>query len=167
MVAQNERQNKLSNQASHSTSTIKRERARPNSSTLGAAPNDSDEGPLIIKGIRPSNLKSIIKVPRPSAQPIETRHVDIQAASSPRTNRRNMLATELTESLRRHLLWERQQKTSTANAVLKRRHTSHDVANLKQFPEKPCLKKSEDANAISWNQYFNKDAFDGYHSRGW
>ncbi|KAF4469736.1 hypothetical protein FALBO_3357, partial [Fusarium albosuccineum] len=57
------------------------------------------------------------------------------------------LATELTESLRRHLLWERQQKSSTANAVLKRRHTSHDVANLKQYPEKPCMKKSEDIHA--------------------
>ncbi|KAJ4150194.1 hypothetical protein LMH87_010956 [Akanthomyces muscarius] len=167
MVAQNERQKNLSNQASHSASAIERSRAGPHGSALGASPNDSDEGPLMMKGMRPSNLKPIIEVPRSSAQPIETRHVDIQAAFSPRTTRRNMLATELTESLRRHLLWERQQKTSTANAVLKRRHTSHDVANLKQFPEKPCLKKSEDANASSWNQYFNKDAFDGYHSKGW
>ncbi|OAA65082.1 hypothetical protein LEL_10529 [Akanthomyces lecanii RCEF 1005] len=150
MVAQNERQKNLSNQASHS-----------------ASPNDSDEGPLMMKGIRPSNLKPIIEVPRSSAQPTETRRVDTQAAFSPRTTRRNMLATELTESLRRHLLWERQQKTSTANAVLKRRHTSHDVANLKQFPEKPCLKKGEHANAVYWNQYFDKDAFDGYHSKGW
>ncbi len=54
----------------------------------------------------------------------------------PRTTRRNMLSTELTESLRRHLLWERSQKSSTANAVLKRRHTSHDVANLRQYPER-------------------------------
>jgi hypothetical protein len=36
-------------------------------------------------------------------------------AHSPRTTRRNMLATELTESLRRHLLWERQQKSATAS----------------------------------------------------
>ena len=79
-----------------------------------------------------------------------------------------MLATELTESLRRHLLWERQQKTSTANAVLKRRHTSHDVANLKQYPEKVCMKKGqEEPNASSWNQYFNRDAFGGYHAQGW
>ena len=79
-----------------------------------------------------------------------------------------MLATELTESLRRHLLWERQQKTSTANAVLKRRHTSHNVANLKQYPERPCMKKSsEEPNASSWNQYFNRDAFGGYHTQGW
>jgi hypothetical protein len=45
-----------------------------------------------------------------------------------------MLATELTESLRRHLLWERQQKSATANAFLKRRHTAHDVKNLQEYP---------------------------------
>ncbi|OBS15931.1 hypothetical protein FPOA_13342 [Fusarium poae] len=94
-------------------------------------------------------------------------HLQPPAALSLRTTRRNMLATELPESLRRHLLWERQQKSSTANAVLKRRHTSHDVANLKQFPEKPCMKQSEDVNASSWNQYFSKEASDGYHGKGW
>ncbi|OAA70282.1 hypothetical protein ISF_02256 [Cordyceps fumosorosea ARSEF 2679] len=169
MLAQNERQKNLGNQASQSASAIMRRRVGPSAPTLGASPNDSDEGPLMMKGMRPSNLKPIIEVPRSSAQPIvaPTNYVHAQAALSPRTTRRNMLATELTESLRRHLLWERQQKTSTANAVLKRRHTSHDVANLKQYPEKPCLKQSEDANASSWNQYFNKDTFDGYHSKGW
>uniref|UniRef100_A0A8H7K6H8 DUF3295 domain-containing protein n=1 Tax=Bionectria ochroleuca TaxID=29856 RepID=A0A8H7K6H8_BIOOC len=78
-----------------------------------------------------------------------------------------MLATELTESLCRHLLWERSQKSSTANAVLKRRHTSHDVANLKQFPEKSCMKKTEDVNASSLNQWFIEEASSEYHSRGW
>lgn len=169
MLAQNERQKHLSNQASHSASAILRSRAGPSAPTLAASPNDSDEGPLMMKGMRPSNLKPIIEVPRSSAQPIAapTNYVHAQVALSARTTRRNMLSTELTESLRRHLLWERQQKTSTANAVLKRRHTSQDVANLRQFPEKPCMKQSEDANASSWNQYFNKDTFDGYHSKGW
>jgi hypothetical protein len=104
-----------------------------------------------------------------SAKPIAAipNQVHAQAALSPRTTRRNMLATELTESLRRHLLWERQQKSSTANAVLKRRHTSHDVANLKQYPEKVCMKTSEDDDANSWNQYFAKEQFNGYHSKGW
>ncbi|KAJ2973138.1 hypothetical protein NQ176_g6775 [Zarea fungicola] len=170
MVAQNERQKALSNQASHSASAIMRSRAGPSvGPVMGASPNDSDEGQLMMKGMRPSNLKPIIEVPRSVAQaiPAAPNYVHAPAALSPRTTRRNMLATELTESLRRHLLWERQQKTSTANAVLKRRNTSHDVANLKQFPDKPCLKQSEDANASSWNQYFNRDAFDGYHSKGW
>ncbi|KAK3181733.1 hypothetical protein K4F52_006949 [Lecanicillium sp. MT-2017a] len=172
MLAQDNRAKSLGNPASQSTSAIPRSRPAPNGSSLGVSPNDSDEGPLMMKGMRPSHpspLKPIIEVPRSNAQPIvaPANHVHAQAALSPRTTRRNMLATELTESLRRHLLWERQQKTSTANAVLKRRHTSHDVANLKQFPEKPCMKQDEDANASSWNQYFAKDAFDSYHSKGW
>jgi len=52
--------------------------------------------------------------------------------------------------------------------VLKRRHTSHDVANLKQYPEKPYMnRENNDANASSWDQYFNKDTFTGYHAQGW
>ncbi|KAF5596946.1 hypothetical protein FPANT_4206 [Fusarium pseudoanthophilum] len=168
MLAQNDRARTLGNHASQSTSAIPRSRMAHGPS-LGASPNDSDEAPLMMKGMRGPGLKPIHEVPRSSAQPIMTgpNHIQAQAALSPRTTRRNMLATELTESLRRHLLWERQQKSSTANAVLKRRHTSHDVANLKQYPEKPCMKKSEDVNASSWNQYFSKEASDGYHSKGW
>ncbi|TQV90093.1 dsp1-1-like protein [Cordyceps javanica] len=118
MLAQRERQKNLSRQVPHSTSAIIR------------SPNDSDEGPLMMKGMRPSNLRLIIEMPRSKAQPIvaPTKHVHPQAVLSPRTTRRNMLTNELTESLRRHLLWERQQKNSTADAVLKRRHTSRDVA---------------------------------------
>ncbi|KAJ4227180.1 hypothetical protein NW759_004549 [Fusarium solani] len=168
MLAQNDRARTLGNHASQSTSAIPRSRMA-NGPSLGASPNDSDEAPLMMKGMRGPGLKPIHEVPRSNAQPIMVgpSHVQAQAALSPRTTRRNMLATELTESLRRHLLWERQQKSSTANAVLKRRHTSHDVANLKQYPEKPCMKKSEDVNASSWNQYFSKEASDGYHSKGW
>ena len=44
-------------------------------------------------------------------------------AHSPRTARRKMLPTELTESLRRHLLWECQENCRTVNAVFKCRHT--------------------------------------------
>ncbi|KAF5645541.1 hypothetical protein F52700_2104 [Fusarium sp. NRRL 52700] len=168
MLAQNDRARTLGNHASQSTSAIPRSRMAHGPS-LAASPNDSDEAPLMMKGMRGPGLKPIHEVPRSSAQPIMTgpSHIQPQAALSPRTTRRNMLATELTESLRRHLLWERQQKSSTANAVLKRRHTSHDVANLKQYPERPCMKKSEDVNASSWNQYFSKEASDGYHSKGW
>ncbi len=43
---------------------------------------------------------------------------------SPRTTRRNMLSTELTESLRKHILWERQVKRQTSNAILKRKDTA-------------------------------------------
>ncbi|KAI5467786.1 hypothetical protein BGZ63DRAFT_346430 [Mariannaea sp. PMI_226] len=168
MLAQNDRARMLGNHASQSTSALPRSRMAPNGPSLGASPNDSDEAPLMMKGMRHPTLKPIHEIPRSSAQPIaHTSHAHGQAALSPRTTRRNMLATELTESLRRHLLWERQQKSSTANAVLKRRHTSHDVANLKQYPDKSCIKTSEDVNASSWNQYFSKEASNGYHSKGW
>lgn len=168
MLAQSDdRARTLGGHASQSTSAIPQTRNTRQGPSLGGSPNDSDDAPLMMKGAR-QPLKPIKEIPRSSAQPIATTsYTHGQAALSPRTTRRNMLATELTESLRRHLLWERSQKSSTANAVLKRRHTSHDVANLKQYPEKPCIKKSEDVNASSWNQYFAKDSFDGYHSKGW
>lgn len=164
-----ERARKLGNHASQSTSAISHAQAGRQGSALGASPNDSDDAPLMMKS-RQQQLKPIKEIPRSTAQPIAmpTRsNVQGQGALSPRTTRRNMLATELTESLRRHLLWERSQKSSTANAVLKRRHTSHDVANLKQYPERPCMKKSEDVNSGSFNQFFSKESFEGYHAKGW
>lgn len=168
MIAQSDdRARNLGGHASQSTSALPLARNARNGPSLGGSPNDSDESPLMMKGAR-QTLKPINEVPRSSAQPITVPAQTYgQAALSPRTTRRNMLSTELTESLRRHLLWERSQKSSTANAVLKRRHTSHDVANLKQYPEKSCIKQSEDVNSSSWNQYFAKDTFDGYHSKGW
>lgn len=169
MLAQNERARTLGNQASQSTPAIHRTRAAPNGPSLGASPNDSDEAPLMMKGMRHSALKPISEIPRSSAQPITTHatHVNFPAAFSPRTTRRNMLATELTESLRLNLVWERQQKKLASKAMLKRRHTSQDVANLKQYPQKVCMKASEDVEAHSWNQYFSKEALNGYHSKGW
>ncbi|KAL1868650.1 hypothetical protein VTK73DRAFT_3591 [Phialemonium thermophilum] len=170
MLAQNDRSQRMGNVASQSTSALSRAgRVSPNGPSMVASPSDSDDAPLEMKrGPRVPPMRAMNDIPRSTAQPILTTHgVPFQAALSPRTTRRNMLATELTESLRRHLLWERSQKTSTANAVLKRRHTSHDVANLKQYPEKPYMKKEEDVNSSSWDQYFTKDAFTGYHSQGW
>ncbi|KAH9907494.1 DUF1752-domain-containing protein [Xylariomycetidae sp. FL2044] len=162
----------LSNYASHSTPAIA-QRARGMQTTsrnMVASPNDSDDSGLEMRrAVRPPQLNPINEIPRSSAQPImSSAQAQRQVALSPRTTRRNMLSTELTESLRRQLLWERQQKSSTANAVLKRRHTSHDVANLKQYPEKAYMNKGKDeANASSWNQYFSREDFHGYHAQGW
>ena len=85
-------------------------------------------------------------------------------ALSPRTTRRNMLQSELTESLRKHLLWERQHKNSTQTA-LKRRHTSHDIKNLKQHPEVPHMSTNENGNQFN-NDYFHAGLGE-YHSKGW
>ncbi|KAM3447005.1 hypothetical protein MY3296_009128 [Beauveria thailandica] len=148
MLAQNERQKNGSNQASHSASASTRSRAWT-SAPIPRASHHPNQGPLTRKGMRSSN------------------RVHAQVFLSPASTRRNMLTAELTESLRRHLLWERRQKNSTANAVLKRGHASDDGASLEQFTKKPHLKQSEDADASTWNQYFNKNTLSGYHSKGW
>ena len=82
-------------------------------------------------------------------------------ALSPRTTRRNMLASEMTESLRKHLLWERQQISTTAKAVLKRRHTAYDVSNLKEYPEK----EGQTSKNNSWNHFFDQGG--EYNHAGW
>ena len=171
-LAQNERAKNLGNFASQSTSAL-RGRATPTGPSLrtspkGGSPNDSDEAPLMMKGARLSNLKPIREVPRSNAQPINAAptYVHGPAAQSPRSNRRTMLATELPDSLRRSMIWERSQKSMTVNAV-KRRHTSTDLANLKQHPEKACMKAEEANEAERWNKYFEQEQFDGYHSKGW
>ena len=75
--------------------------------------------------------------------------------ASPRTTRRKMLASELSESLRRNLLWERQHRTmtNTAAAALKRRHTSNDLARLKEYPE--GLSGKDTTPAESGNDVFD------------
>ncbi|KAK4461593.1 hypothetical protein QBC42DRAFT_92001 [Cladorrhinum samala] len=165
--AYNPRLQKLNNTASQSTSALPRTRATLNGPSIVASPNDSDEAPLMMKrgSNRPAPMRPINEIPRSSAQPINVTAsaMHYQAALSPRTTRRNMLATELTESLRRSLLWERSTKSKTANAVLKRRHTSHDVAGLKEYPQAPYMKKdSDDVN--TWGEYGGPS---GYHTQGW
>ena len=172
LLHQNDRAQALANAASRSTPALQRSRtSSPNGPSLAASPGDSDEAPLMMKKpLRPIAENPRGDIPRSAAQPIimtTTNNTPHQQALSPRTTRRNMLATELTVSLRQHLLWERQQKSQTANAVLKRRHTAHDVANLKQYPEKVHMDKEdkEGVNA-SWNQYFSQGLGE-YHSKGW
>ena len=78
---------------------------------------------------------------------------------TPRTTRRGMLATELTGSLRKHLLWERQQKLTTLNAVSKRRHAATDALK----PDAHTASKEND----SWNRDLDCSPWDEYHVRGW
>ncbi|KAK1981032.1 hypothetical protein LZ30DRAFT_782327 [Colletotrichum cereale] len=173
MIEQNDRKSSskaIGNIDSQSTSKLPWSHTNhPAPPTLAVSPNDSDDAPLMMKrGVRSSPLKPTTESPRSAARPIHTTasHSHLQAALSPRTTRRNMLATELTESLLRNILWERQQKSSTANAVLKRRHTSHDVANLKQYPGKVYL-ENEEAPGDSTQYYRDLHNFEGYHSKGW
>jgi hypothetical protein len=155
--------------AALTTPALQRSRTTsPNGPSLAASP-DSDGGSLMIKQ---TILKSIAEIPRssgPAPQPIirtTSNEYHQQLAVSPRTTRRNMLAAELTVSLRQHLLWERQQKSRTANAVLKRRHTAHDVAKLKQYPDKVHMGQNGGEIHASWNQYLSTGLGE-YHSKGW
>ncbi|KAM0131904.1 hypothetical protein ACHAP3_006646 [Botrytis cinerea] len=164
MLHQNDRAQALATEASRSTPALRRSRnSSPSGPSLAASP-ESDET-LMMRGLKP-----IAEVPR-GAQPIiktTTNATAHQQALSPRTTRRNMLATELTVSLRQNLLWERRQKSSVneAAAALKRRHTAHDVANLKQYPEGVYMDKDDQALNSSWNQYFSQGLGE-YHSKGW
>nr|XP_036584374.1 duf1752 domain containing protein [Colletotrichum truncatum]KAF6793892.1 duf1752 domain containing protein [Colletotrichum truncatum] len=168
---QNGRSRILRNNASPSTSAVPwAQTSLPATPTLAVSLNDSDDAPLMMKrGARSSTLEPIEEVSRSQAQPImaTASHSYLQAALFPRPIRRNMLATELTESLRRNLLWERQQNSSTANAVLKPRHTSHDVANLKQYSENVCMNKTKDVPIAPPDFFANMLNFGGYHCRGW
>lgn len=126
----------LANAGSRSTPAIPHSSCTrtPNGPSVTASPGDDSplmmcavEGPCEIPGSQTIIATSNMHPPAPS----------------PRTNRRNMLATELTESLRRHLLWERQQKVHGGPqtvAAMKRRHTAQDMRNLQEHPQKAYIK---------------------------
>lgn len=168
MLHQNDRANALlATAASRSTPALQRSRtSSPHGPSLAASPESEDNAPLMMK----KGLKPIAEIPPSAAQPIvqsSAHATPYQLALSPRTTRRNMLASELTVSLRQHLLWERKQKSQTANAVLKRRHTSHDVANLRQYPEPVYMDKDDkDSPQSTWNEIYGQGLGE-YHSRGW
>ncbi|KAF1809776.1 DUF1752-domain-containing protein [Eremomyces bilateralis CBS 781.70] len=169
MMHENDRATALQNAASRSTPAIRRSRtSSPNGPSFPTSPlpdaSASDSNPIQI-----SRSKPIIMTTSNTHQP----------ALSPRTTRRNMLSSELTESLRKNLLWERQQKNSTTNAALKRRHTSNDMRNLRQYPGEPApvapsglgvIKETTNKYTSSWTN--NQTDFftagpDDLHERGW
>ncbi|KAF7548353.1 hypothetical protein G7Z17_g7119 [Cylindrodendrum hubeiense] len=120
--------------------------------------SDPSEDCVMMKPTRPRKREVLPIRSRPIA--IRPRTTQDSPYNSPGTNRRDMLTSELPESLRRHMLWERQQKSSTVNAVLKRRHTLEDVPKLKQEHATPC------PNPIRSFQEF-RTVCNGYHDKGW
>ncbi|KAL1960314.1 hypothetical protein VTO42DRAFT_8274 [Malbranchea cinnamomea] len=169
MMHQPQRYGRPGGPGSRSTPVLQRSRlSSPNGPSTAASPGDyDDENTLTMKGPDAARSKPILTKPIPCHS----------VAHSPRTTRRNMLATELTESLRRNLLMERQQRTSSAVAF-KRRHTTHDMANLQEYPGpngagKPVLNNSsqpskdkETSKNSSWNHYFDYGPWE-YHDKGW
>ncbi|KAG4301399.1 hypothetical protein PCANB_002269 [Pneumocystis canis] len=75
---------------------------------------------------------------------------------SPRMIRKNMFATELSESLRRNLLRERQQRIIALGA-LKYQYNTCGSKKLNKFPTQPCKE----------NYDFFDDTDYGYHAAGW
>lgn len=89
---------------------------------------------------------------------------DLPSALSPSTTRKQMIATELSDSLRRNLLWERAQKTKTTAAVLKRRNTAQDFAVYQKVDAQ--VPYTDNTKNISWNSYHDQ-AFLDYNAVGW
>lgn len=149
----------LAEAAMRSSATLCRSRtASPNGPSVAASLTQED----VDSGL--PNTKADVTRPKPITSSSSRPH---QLASSPRTNRRNMLATELTESLRRHLLWERQQKSTTFNAV-KRRHTAHkELTNLQEYPTLRAGQEiAEATKTSSWSQHFDYEPSE-YYNKGW
>lgn len=150
----------LANAASRSTPALRRSRVTtPNGPSVATSPMPT---PLP----EPSTHLQIPSHNMTRSKPIimTTSNTHQQLALSPRTTRRNMLSTELTESLRKNLLWERQHKSTGNLAAMKRRHTSNDVKNLRQHPEPgPVLDQKPKGFT---NDYFHAGLGE-YHAKGW
>ncbi|MCJ1477749.1 hypothetical protein MMC13_006422 [Lambiella insularis] len=147
-LAQQALENSKSMPALHRSRT-----SSPNGPSVAASPED--ESTLAAQKGKIPGAKPIIMTTSNTHPP----------ALSPRATRRNMLATELTESLRKHLLWERQQKNTTQLAILKRRHTAQDMANLQKFPD-PARSDNSSRNN-SWNNHHFEHGLGEYHQKGW
>ena len=152
MMHQSDRANAMASLASKSQPMLRSRTSTPNGPSVAGTPEE--EAGLEMQGTAISRSKPIVMNTSSLHPP----------TLSPRTTRRNMLAQELTSSLRRHLLHERQQKSTVVNAALKRRHTAHDMANLKNYPEPSGSGNGSKNN--SWNHYFDHGLGE-YHSKGW
>lgn len=147
----------LANEASRSTPALRRSRqTTPNGPSVAGSPVPSVQ---LQAPIQDSSRSKPIIMTTSNTMPN-------QLALSPRTTRRNMLSTELTESLRKNLLWERQHRSTGNLTALKRRHTSTDVKNLKQQPE-PAPVFSHRDGAKNFNNDFFNAGLQEYHAKGW
>jgi hypothetical protein len=172
MMHEPDRARAMASAASRSTPALRRSRgASPSGPSATPSPHRREverAGPDLAS--HPSQLSQHAQEDSESSQPrpiIMTTSNTHQPSLSPRTTRRNMLSTELTESLRKNLLWERQHKSSNNLAAMKRRHTSHDIKNLKQHPEPQTVMSVKDTDKKKFsNEYFNQ-GLQEYHAKGW
>ncbi|KXL45423.1 hypothetical protein M433DRAFT_77754 [Acidomyces richmondensis BFW] len=145
----------LQNAASRSTPMLRRQRTTPPNGP--SVPGSPEPGVSVaMSGQDVTRSKPIIMTTSNTHPP--------QVALSPRTTRRNMLSTELTESLRKNLLWERQHRSTGNLAALKRRHTAQDMSKLRQYPEPISLSQQ---NGIKLNNDYFNAGLQEYHAKGW
>ena len=139
----------FANMASRSTPALRRSRtSTPHGPSVGTSPKE--DSPVTMLGPHMTPPKPIV---------MNRSNSHHQMALSPRTTRKNMLHSEMTESLRKSVLWERQQKRSTAQAVLKRSHTAHALTDLPQ-----------NSKGGYKGEHFDDWYGDGllaYHAKGW
>lgn len=167
-LTEGDRAKGLLSAASKSTSALRhlnRAASHEGPSMPGSPDNNDDDAPMMMRAAGNS---------RPIQISPPTNAATYALAHSPRTTRRYMLSTELTESLRKNLLWERQQKNTTVNAFLKREARS--MANLPRVgqqaaasaaaaqPQRPNLERDATKHN-SFNEYFN--VTNEYHAKGW
>lgn len=146
-------------------------RARPDSQASSSTPSARPRRRQSPGQDTPPQGLAIGIAQQAQAQAINVPGSNGSVALSPRTTRRNMLATELTESLRRNLLWERQQKMRVSNVSnnLRRRHTAIDVKKLsqqQQDAERPRMSRSQFQNEFNSNEYLHT-GIEEYHAKGW
>lgn len=133
-------------------------------STSTAATSQSnsnpDDGCLMMANQRPR------KVPAESdlntkflMQPTNT---PVFKISPPKVIRQEMVLRELPDSLRTNMIWERSYKHSTANAVLKRRHTAPNMPHLRLRRQRKFSRPSTHMSCQELQMMRN-----GYNDRGW
>jgi hypothetical protein len=168
---QGDRASALQNEASRSSPAIRRSRTTtPNGPSTGNSPNQ-DSGLM---------MREPASRPKPIIMTTSNVH---PPAMSPKTCRRNMLTSELTGSLRQNLLWERQQKNATTNAVAKRAQsavnlpalrramTTGDVKGLNTNEQQAQIRsttfRDDNKPDSSYNQFFDGGDAQEYHRSGW
>ena len=148
LLNQDDRAADFANMASKSQPALRRSRtSTPMAPSVGTSPQEDPSVSML--GQHMTSSKPIVM------NRSQSHH---QMALSPRTTRKNMLHSEMTESLRKSVLWERQQKRSTAQAVLKRSKTAQALTNLEPLEGVARGEPTDDWYA---------DGLGAYHTKGW
>jgi hypothetical protein len=149
MIHEKDRASALQNAASRSTPAIRRRTSSHNGPLGSSPPNDHVQ----LSRARPINVT------------IPNQTEGGQLPPSPRTNRRNMLSTELTGSLRKHLLWERQNRNPASKALKNR--TFRSEIRLTDHVQGPYMGPSDASIRRNESLNFYDNGLQEYFEKGW